>query len=264
MRKIVVLFDFTDTVKISLDHAVHLAADDAEVYLVHVTKELKQENEEELKNKINSKAVVFSDNNIPYHVKIGTGNLFDAAKNLVEEIQPDLVIAGTHGIHGIKKSLFGSSIHKIVQMLPAPTLVVSDYTLPPETGYKNVLFPVSPHDNFMVKVEQTARILAPDGKVVIYAIMKPGVGIDDVIQSNIKLAEEYFRNHNIQYEYQEVPAEQFSVGYSRQTIQYAKDKNMDLISIMAKVSQANSHFGKMDKENELLNKEGIPILCTNA
>lgn len=244
MNKIVVLFDFTDTVKISLAHASNLAQEGSEVYLVHVSGDMSPEKENELNDKIAQYVQVFEEKNIPYHIKYGSGNLFNSAQRIVEEIQPDLVIAGTHGIHGIKQSLFGSSIHKIVQMLPAPTLVVSDHTNPPEEGYKKILFPVSPHDDFMVKVEQTSRVIAPGGKVIIYAIMKPGVGLDQKVQSNVKLAEEHFGKNGIEYEYKEVPADQFSVGYSRQTIQFAKEQNMDLISIMAKVSQANSHFGK--------------------
>lgn len=264
MRKIAVLFDFTDTVNISLTHAIQLADENSEIYLVHVTNDLSPEKQAELDQEITGYAKIFADKNIPFHIKFGSGNLFNAAQRIIQDIQPELVIAGTHGVHGIKQSLFGSSIHKIVQMLPAPTLVVSDKTSAPELGYKNILFPVSPHEDFMVKVEQTIRVLAPGGKVIIFAIMKPGVGLDDQIQSNIKQAEEYFTENNIDYEYKEVPADQFSVGFSRQTIKFAKEQNMDLIAIMAKVSQTNSHFGKMDKENELLNDEGIPILCTNA
>jgi hypothetical protein len=38
----------------------------------------------------------------------------------------------------------------------------------------------------------------------------------------------------------------------------------DLISISADVSERNKHFGKMHKEDVLMNSYSMPVLCVNT
>jgi hypothetical protein len=55
----------------------------------------------------------------------------------------------------------------------------------------------------------------------------------------------------------------YSVGFSRQSLEYIANHPTDLISIMAQVSKRNKSFGNADKENMILNPMGIPVLCCN-
>jgi hypothetical protein len=52
-----------------------------------------------------------------------------------------------------------------------------------------------------------------------------------------------------------------SAGFSRQTMEYASDNHIQLISLMASVSKLDTLYGVGDKENFLVNPNGIPILC---
>ena len=72
-----------------------------------------------------------------------------------------------------------------------------------------------------------------------------------------------FNSFGVEYEHVSQEATGFSVGYARQTIDYAEKGDIDLISIMSNISHVNSYFGKVDKENILLNKPGIPVFCAN-
>ena len=58
-------------------------------------------------------------------------------------------------------------------------------------------------------------------------------------------------------------SEEFSVGYARQTLKFAESQNMPIISILSNLAKVNTYYGKVDKENILLNKSGIPVFCAN-
>ena len=59
----------------------------------------------------------------------------------------------------------------------------------------------------------------------------------------------------------EVEATVDAIGYSHEILGYIKKYEMDLIVIMAEVYKENTHFGTIDKENLILNKLGVPVLC---
>ncbi|NNC84123.1 MAG: hypothetical protein HKN79_11150 [Flavobacteriales bacterium] len=125
------------------------------------------------------------------------------------------------------------------------------------------MMPVAPHEDYLVKVEQTIDLMAPDGEIVIFAILKPGVPLDEEILRNIEATKKLLEERGVKYSYQEEDSDRYSIGYSKETLAHVRNEKMDLISIMANVSSRNQLFGKMDKENVLLNESGIPVLCAN-
>ena len=60
-------------------------------------------------------------------------------------------------------------------------------------------------------------------------------------------------------------AESYSVGYSKDTLAKVGEMGVDLISIMSEVSdKATVSAMKMDKENVILNEEGVAVLAVNG
>ena len=55
----------------------------------------------------------------------------------------------------------------------------------------------------------------------------------------------------------------FSVGYSKQILDYAKRLNMSLVAFMANPTQEHYYFADSDKVVMLTNDALIPVLSTN-
>jgi hypothetical protein len=55
---------------------------------------------------------------------------------------------------------------------------------------------------------------------------------------------------------------ELSVGFALQTMQYANKTGADMIAIMSVSSEEYHYFANQDKENQLTNKSGIPVLCS--
>lgn len=262
MDHILVLVDFTDTADIAMDQAIALAKEQsASITICHIAGSNDQK--ESLLKELQSYGERAEAHGVEHHVLLGQGEFFAEVGSVIERVGPDLIVVGTHGKHGIKQNLFGSAIHKLVKEIHAPTLVVNDHSKVAPHGYKKVMMPVAPHKDYLVKVEQTCKILADDGQIVIFALLKPGVPLDEEILRNVEETKKYLDEKGVSYVYQEENSDRYSVGYSKETMAYVHRQDMDLISIMANVSDRNQLFGKMDKENVLLNELGIPVLCAN-
>lgn len=263
MDKIAALIDFTPTTDVVVDFAKNLALEkNAHVLLVTVV----DQSDEKALNEANEKIVPYcktlTQAGVNCNIEIATGQFFDVIAPFLDKLHADLAIIGTHGKRGLRQNIFGSFILKLVKTLQIPSLVVQDQSTWPNGGFKNVFFPIASHSRFEMKIEQTEAIMAKDGIVSLYAIYKTDM-LDDKLKKNIGLSEELFKQKNLNYEVIEEDVHMYSVGYSRQSLVYANEHNMQLISIMAQVSNDNKFFGNADKENIILNPTGIPVLCCN-
>lgn len=264
MDKILVLLDFTDTADISLEQAIHLGKQhNASLCLVHVSSSQRNKVQDQLMEDLRPFAQKVEQAGLEHQVIIGYGDLFTEVNQIVLKLKPDLVVVGTHGKNGLRQNLFSSNIYKLIKKIPTSTLVVNDNTKVSSAGFKKVMLPVAPHQDFIIKVEQTCELVAEGGKVVIFAIVKEGMPLDERILNNIKAAQVEMDIRGVTWEYKEVSSESYSVGYSKETLKQVASDEMDLISIMTDISSENQHFGKIDKENVLLNEQGLPVLCAN-
>lgn len=261
------LIDFTETARIAVKQSVALAKlKNGSVQLTHITPQgFSEADRALLEEGFEDWRKLVSDSGVPCEVVLGNGEFFSEVANLVGRKKPNLVVVGNHGKKGLIQNLFGSNIMKLVQKLPVASLVVSDHTNTVEGGFRKALVPIAPHHDFMKKIKLTAKLLNPEsGKLVLFTVMKPGVALDEKLQNNLDQATEYLNENGVNWEYLELDASHFSIGYSKEILDIANKDNYDLISIMAQVSKENRSFGTMDKENIILNTAGIPVLCVNS
>ena len=263
MNKIAALIDFTPTTDVVLEFASRIAVmTNAEVALVTVTDNNSDAAKRELSDKMNKMSEELQLAGVKCATEIHYGSFFSTIGPVIDRLHASLAIIGTHGKKGLKQNLFGSNILKLVKLLHIPSLVVQDDSVWPERGFANVFFPIAAHSRFKMKIDQTTALMNPAGKISLYAIYKTD-NLDEDLNKNIKLCEKEFVERNVNYELIEEEATMYSVGFSRQSLDYVSKHKTDLISIMAQVSKLNKFFGNVDKENIILNSMGIPVLCCN-
>lgn len=258
MKKILALIDFTDISALALKQASALAKKNgASVHLLHVGADGADTAH------LESELASFAGDSSGVQLHIATGDFRSEVLSAVQKLRVDLVVVGTHGKSGWKQHLLGSNIYRLTKELSCPVLVVNESFSPSEGGFDKVLIPVSAHANFVTKVKDAASTLNEGGQIEIFAILKPGLALGDAIEANIRSASDWLDSAGVNWSLSEVDSASFSVGYSRETIKYAQENGIACISIFTEVSQESAAFGAVDKENMLLNEEGIAILCSN-
>jgi hypothetical protein len=264
MKNIAVLIDFSEGSIKAFQQALKLSSHTkATIWLIHMV---------DAKNKTADAGIKLTElikthakESSKIECKVGCGNLYFEVNNLLMKIEPDIVLICTHGVKGFKQHIFGSNILKLVQSINFPCIVIQENSTTELNDIKKILFPIGPDPDFIVKIKQTATIAkALNTELVIYIINRPQIYEEKTFNDNIELAKKYFEQHEISYSVVKDEVKFASVGYSRQTIDYALTNKISLISQAAKVSKNDVVFGFGDKENFLVNEAGIPILTCNA
>jgi hypothetical protein len=100
--------------------------------------------------------------------------------------------------------------------------------------------------------------------VIIYEIHKIAHESDASKSENLQKAKSTFERNKISFEKVNEDFDQFSMGYSKQTMSFASKNQVQLLSLMATISKNETPMRVPDKEHFLTNEEGIPVLCCNA
>lgn len=262
MKRIAVLVDFTETCHNACVYGCAIAEKaGAEVVLVHVASS--RQELDSAKERLNefTKTIKTTATLSTY---VEAGSFFNVVATAIEKIETNLVVVATHGKIGLKQSLLGSNILKLVQALAVPSVVVQPKSVYTEQTFTKLLFPVAPHEHFEIKYQQIGEIAKLFNSMVhVIAIRKDIRGLSDHNKENLKRTKQYFDENGIAYTEIKQEAEGYSIGYAKQLLNYAHENELGAFCIMAKVSKDNHYFGTVDKENIILNEHNIPVICTN-
>jgi nucleotide-binding universal stress UspA family protein len=174
------------------------------------------------------------------------------------------MVIGTHGFKGLREKFFGADILKLVKTLPIPVLVIQSKYDMPDAGFKTIVFPAGTHDSFVNIIDATIYIAKLfDSTVHLYTVDKPGVEWTAKLKENIELAREKFKASNISYTRVNEEQSSFSVGYSKQILQFAKTVHADMIALMSIPTKEHYYFADSDKEALLTNDACLPIICAS-
>lgn len=136
MKTIIAPIDFSDASANALSFAAELSKR-AAARLIAVNILQKGEDEEETKNKLKS---IESDlktsfgSGLNCEASLAFGNLIPTLKKIITAQQPDLIVMGTKGASGLKKTLIGSNTVKVMANIKVPVLVI-----PEVARFKNFL-----------------------------------------------------------------------------------------------------------------------------
>lgn len=265
MKNLLLLIDFTELSILSLEHALMLAKlNNSSLIFCHITDVNTEKNNNDINENFKPYLLKANEAGINHQTHIAYGSLINCAREVVARLKPDLVVVGTHGKHGILQHLFGSKIFNLVKELASPVLVVNNQSKLAENGFKKILIPVSLHDTYLQMLEKSINLLDKNGKIIIFAVVKYGIPLDNEITKNAQLAQTFLNQKGIENEYLEIVSDQYSAGYSKATLQYVKNQEIDLITIITKVSTQNNSFASVDKENIMLNEAGLAVLCVDC
>jgi nucleotide-binding universal stress UspA family protein len=261
MKKIVALADLSATGNSALESAGIIAEKSgAKVILMHVEKNAHLLHEVE--NQIDQLAKSTLPASVPYTVKVYSGNFMDETPADIEELDPDLVVICSHGKHGLKQQLFGANVLHLVRHIRRPCLIVHEHAGLPSSGLNKILLTASPFNDFDWKMAETAKFARLfNAEVVHYEIDKYLADTEEIIAANAEKAEAFYKSEGVSFSKVKDPVASFTLGYSKQTLDYAKAGGFQVIVLSTNEHSAEMAMGSSDKENFMVNELGISILC---
>jgi hypothetical protein len=262
MKNIAVLIDFTEGSVAALKQANALVKKrGGKLFGIHIVESVQKVHEAE--HALTAFMNKYCD--IPFDIHIAVGSLIPASQNALKKVSADLVIICTHGVKGMFQHLFGAHILKLIQGITFPCIVIQENSQIDLANTQKILLPIGPHPDFEIKIRQTADLAQTIGaSIIIYEIDRPGADFENLLSKHSDLAKKYFQEKNVPYTLVIEEVKFISVGFSRQTLEYASRNDIAILSLMSSVSKNDVIFGFGDKENFLVNEKGIAIMACNA
>jgi nucleotide-binding universal stress UspA family protein len=264
-NRIIVPTDLTDAGDHAIRQAVLIARKSNSVLvLLHVVARLGDQTGDARKKLEEIAQKVQLETGLVCEALIKEGSIFEVIPFVSLEGEYDLMVIGTHGIHGLRQKLMGPDILKLVLKIPIPVLVVQPESILKE-NFKRLVLPVSSHTDFSLAVDATillARLF--ESEVCLYSIIKAGFDWPEQLLLNIEYATRQFELHGVKMLRVKEDQNVYSIGFARQTIKYSAETNTDAICIITPSSKEYYYFAPADKEALLLNENHIPVLCTGG
>lgn len=262
-KPVLVPTDLTDVASKAIHQAAVIAKKaGTSVSLLHVLNE-KSPSREDAEKQLNLEALHVKElTGKECEVLLREGSIFEVIPQVTCENCFDLVVIGTHGIHGIKQHFMGANILKLVSRIQTPVLVIQKES-PVAENFKTMIMPVSSHINFHKEIDSVLLFATLfNTEVQLYSINKPGYEWPEQLVKNIEDATTSFTLNGVTMKRVKEEQEVYSQGYAKQTLLYAGSAGADLISMMSAPSDDYYYFAAADKEAILLNELHLPVLCT--
>lgn len=267
-KKIIVAVDFTPASEQAIKQAVLIARKaGSSIWLVHVKDNEQPERRlSELsmaEDNLEALAKNIRDNGVVSRFSIVNGSIFEDLPAFANNGEFSLMVIGTHGIKGIKQKLLGADILKIARKVSIPCLIVQEKCI--YRNYNPIVLPVGGHKGFGQLIEATAEMAGLFGSEVhFYSVSRNGEQEYDNIRENVLRAEKTFVEKSVTCRRVREESNVVSVGYARQTLQYANLIDAGLLAVMSVKSEEHYYFAQADKETMINNEFNIPVLCISG
>lgn len=172
-----------------------------------------------------------------------------------------LAVIATHGPKGIRQSLLGADILKLVRSLGCPAIVLQENTAVEDT-LDRIVMPVAGHADISGMLDMVCHLaLVNAAEVQTYQLLRPGDSPSDQLLRNKQAMLDRLAADGIRHAEVCEPSSTFSIGFAASTAEYAQRNGADCIAIMAEASSEYRHISDAEKEYMLTNPYGIPVLC---
>ncbi len=256
--KILVPTDFLNPATNALQQAIVLAKrTDGSLILLHITDgDHPEEGEDNMTALCES---VKRDHGITAQHMVEVGDIYEDIGRIANQQNATFIVIGTHGLRGIAQHLFGARIIKVLSSLSVPAIVVQDET-PVQNEFKKILLPVDDIPSFEEKVRSIIPFATwSKATVMLYAIQHP-MKNQQKLREHIELSRKLLKEANVLFEETEESPTVFSAGIAKQTLNFAKTWEADLIVISLCETENMANINEADCERILTNDHHIAVL----
>jgi len=272
-KRILIPTDFSDTADLALLHAIDMAKrTQAEIILLHVVvsfafkgginspdAEKGQTLIEIVEEKLGLKAAeIKAQYDFNLITRVAVGSIRDEVIKAAEETGSDIIVLGTHGVSGIKEFFMGSNAFRIVSESLCPVLSVQ--VTAQQKGFKNILVPIDNSFHSREKLNLAIRFANTyDAQLHICGLRSHDHDDHDLntrFRLKMQQVEEYIAEHHAAFSVSTL----FCSNIAKTTMEYAAEKNADLIIIMNEQETNTAGFFMGPYAQQVVNHSTIPVL----
>ena len=260
MENIVVGFDFSSGSANAVDLAIDIANRwHADIHLVYV----KERNEDEapiraeIEQRIEGVRHLFKGIDMKYYIREGKVSSELAAQ--AQEDKSSLVIVGTHGMSGMKKSrIIGINTYHTITEATVPVLsVMEDYDF--NKQLENIILPIDSTASTRQKANIAEKFAMAFGSTIhiLGLYTSDTKDIQGLVNNYAHQVGKHLAAREIRYTTKFVDAHK---NITQSTLEYASEIKADMIVIMTEQEKSFSNLLMGSFAQQMLNQSTIPVL----
>ncbi|MCR5445548.1 MAG: universal stress protein [Bacteroidales bacterium] len=259
MNRVVVGFDFSSGSAYAVDLAIDIANRwQSDIRLVYVKE--KKEDEGPIRAEIERRnaGVAHLLKGIKLEYVLRKGNPADELTSQAKEDDASLLIVGTHGMSGMKKSLLGRNSYKTIEQSPVPVLIVrEDFNFSKQL--ETIVVPLDSSDDTRQKAAQAALFAKTFGATIHLLGLYTSTVVDvrRIINNYVNFVERYLDKAEIKYVTKFIEVEK---NVTVSTLEYANAVKADLITIMTEQESTLTSLFLGTYAQQMINESTIPVL----
>ncbi|MCC6385427.1 MAG: universal stress protein [Bacteroidia bacterium] len=272
IQKILIPFDFSDTAKLSLEHAVHMAQlNKAEILLLHViesasfttalvsafSKSYEKESENEANLKLDELArKIKLEAGVEVKTMTTVGRIYKRIAVVAKETGINVIIMGTHGASGYQKFTIGTNTGKVVMEASCP--VISVQTFATKIGFKKIVVPIDDSATSRQKVNHAVEMARLYGAHIHIIGLINFSNEDRIRKFKIKVTqvEEWLKSLEIGCDVNYKAGD----NLAKMTMDYAEEVHADLVIIMTEQEPSITGLLMGTWATQVVNQSKIPVM----
>ncbi len=259
MNKVVVGFDFSSGSAYAVDLAINIAnRTKSDIRLVYVKE--KKEDETPIRAEIEQRnaGVAHLLEGIRLEYVIREGNPAEQLAAQAKEDNALLVVVGTHGMSGMKRSMLGRNSYRTIELSPSPVLIIrEDFNF--NKALENIVVPIDSSDDTRQKVAEAAMFARTFGsKIHLLGLYTSSIeDIRRTVNNYVKMVERHLESQNIDFETKYLEVEK---NVTVTTLEYAESVHADMIAIMTEQERQLNSLFLGTYAQQMITESKIPVL----
>lgn len=259
MNNVVVGFDFSSGSAYAVDLAIDIANRwHSDIRLVYVKE--KKEDEAPIRAEIERRnagvAHLLKDIKLEYVLR--EGNPATELTRQAKEDNASLLIVGTHGMSGMKKSILGRNSYKTIEESPVPVLIVRE-----DFNFKKhldiIVVPLDSSDDTRQKAAEAALFAKTFGATIhLLGLYTSSLAdVRRIVNNYVNMVERYLEKAEVKFEtkYLDVKG-----NVTTTTLDYANEVGADMITIMTEQESNIASLFLGTYAQQMINESKIPVL----
>ncbi len=272
MKHLLVAFDFSKNAIKTLEYAIMVAnKTHAELSLVWVDSSSTPENVLNIDQELRIETKKLFDEIIPKYepqlhcrkinIILRKGKIYSEVAMAAKMIEADLVFSGTHGVSGYEQYWIGSNAYRIVTHAPCPVITLrGDYEI--KGGINKILLPLDSTPETRQKLPFAAQLAEVFGAEIHLLLLynSPIKVIRNRMKSYADDAKKFLKEKKIAHVLTEMEAD----NIVSRIVQYAKESDADMISIMTEQGSTSGSMFLGPYAQQLINNSFVPVLSLQS
>jgi nucleotide-binding universal stress UspA family protein len=193
--------------------------------------------------------------------KLRNGKVYREIVNQAKYHDALMIVAGTHGASGFEEFWIGSNAYRIVTYSECPVVTIRNEYLC-EKKVETILMPMDSTRETRQKVPYTTQLAKAYGAKILLLSLYSSTHqtIRDLVNGYTEQAQEYIEKHEVENEIFTLE----SNNLTDSSIEFAKEHNADLISIMTEQETSTANLLLGPYAQQMVNHSPIPVLSIRS